>query len=64
LIVSGAGAKPKSLRSSTSRNYNETYFQASQLGFVYLVVTAEQLTAEFVGANGQTLYARTITRIP
>jgi hypothetical protein len=64
LIVSGAGAVPKALRSPTTEGYNETYFQAAKLGFVYLVVTTDQLTAQFVGENGEVLYVRTLTKAP
>ena len=64
LIVSGSGANPKSLRSALTPNYNQTFFQAPKLGFVYLVVTANQLTAEFVGPGGQTLFVRTLTKAP
>jgi hypothetical protein len=64
LIVSGAGAKPKSLRSPNSAFYNQTYFQAAQLGFVYFVVTPQQLTAEFIGADGSVLFTRTLTKTP
>ena len=56
LIVSGAGAVPKALRSPATEGYNATYFQAARLGFVYLVATTDQLTVQFVGENGQVLY--------
>ena len=63
LIVSGAGSEPSALRSPTEAGYNETYFQAGNLlGFVYLIVTTEQLTAQFVGEHGETLYVRTISK--
>jgi tartrate-resistant acid phosphatase type 5 len=64
LIVSGAGAYPKALRSPTTEGYNATYFQAAKLGFVYLVVSTDQLTAQFVGENGEVLYVRTLTKAP
>lgn len=64
LIVSGAGATPRLLRSPASANYNETYFQAAQLGFVYVVVTEHQLTAEFIGADDTVLYVRTLNKAP
>ena len=60
----GAGSKPKGLRSPTSPGYNQPYFRSSQLGFLYVVVTTDQLTAEFVGANGQTLFVRSVTKAP
>ena len=62
--MSGAGAKPKSLRSPDSAFYNQTYFQTAQLGFVYFVVTSKQLTAEFIGADGSVLFTRTLTKSP
>ncbi len=64
LIVSGAGARPKSLRGSANAGYNRTYFQAAQLGLAYLVVTPQQLTVEFVGENGAVLFVKTITKVP
>jgi hypothetical protein len=64
LIVSGAGSSPSGVRNPSAPNYNEVFLQSAQLGFVYIVVTAQQLTAEFIGAQGQTLYARTITKTP
>jgi subtilase family serine protease len=62
LIVSGAGSSPRALKNPSEAGYNPTYFQAPRLGFVYLIVTAEQLTAQFVGENGEHLYVRTISR--
>jgi tartrate-resistant acid phosphatase type 5 len=64
LIVSGAATSPRSLRSPTEEGYNETYFQAGTLGFAYLIVTADQLTAQFVGEAGEVLYVRTIRKAP
>ena len=64
LIVSGAGAVPKALRSPATEGYNATYFQAARLGFVYLVATTDQLTVQFVGENGQVVYVRTLTKAP
>lgn len=57
LIVSGAGSGPTSLPGS-----NPTHFQSLEFGFVYLVVQARSLTAEFVDAQGAVLFTRTITK--
>lgn len=57
LIVSGAGAA-----TSEFEGTNPTHFQSLELGFVYVVIRDRQLTAEFVGVDGDTLFTRTISK--
>ncbi len=57
LILSGAGASTTTLPGS-----NPFHFQSIELGFVYVVIEGNRLTAEFIGATGAVLYSRTITK--
>jgi hypothetical protein len=63
-MVSGSITEPRGVVPSSSPLYNPTYFQSGSQGLIYLTVTANQLTAEFVGSRGQTLYVRTISKTP
>ena len=62
LIVSGAGAVPRVLLDASSPSYNDVYFQAATLGFVYAIATERQLTVEFVDAAGRVLHVQTISK--
>ncbi len=57
LIISGGGAKTTELKGS-----HPYWFQENTIGFVYVVVEGNKLTAEFVDENGATEYTRTITK--
>ncbi len=59
LIVSGAGAEATQVS-----DRNPVHFQAAALGFVYLVASAAELTAELVDAEGKTWLARTLRKAP
>lgn len=56
LIVSGAGAVTSALPGS-----NPVHFQASALGFVWVEIDGDTLSAEFVDSTGATLYSRSIS---
>lgn len=58
LVVSGGGGATTTALVGT----NATRFQASQLGFLYVVVDGDTLTAEFVDVDGATLFSRSITK--
>lgn len=57
LIVSGAGADSTELDGD-----NPTHFESLELGFVYVTIQDSQLTAEFIGVDGDTLFTRTISK--
>jgi hypothetical protein len=57
LLVSGTGSSPTGLSGT-----NPTYFQSLELGFLYVVISGNTLTAEFVGTTGTTLFSRSITK--
>jgi tartrate-resistant acid phosphatase type 5 len=64
LMVSGSITEPRGVVPSSSPLYNPVYFQSGNQGLIYLTVTVNQLTAEFVGSRGETLYVRTISKTP
>lgn len=57
LIVSGGGAKTTRLRGK-----QPTYFQSDKLGFVYVVIQGDQLTASFHDEDGVQQYSRTVRK--
>ena len=57
LIVSGAGSKLSALPRT-----NPVHFQSSQLGFVYVVIDGNTLTAEFIDTAGTVLFTRSIVK--
>lgn len=57
LIISGGGASTTELKGD-----HPFWFQESTIGFVYVVVEGNKLTAEFVDETGATEYTRTITK--
>jgi tartrate-resistant acid phosphatase type 5 len=59
LIVSGAGASYTSLKNRGNKYH---YQDASEPGFMYVVVDGDTMTGEFYDANGTMDFSRTITR--
>jgi hypothetical protein len=57
LIVSGAGSSVNELIGS-----QPTHYQSPQLGFVYVVIDGNTLTAEFIGTSGAVLFTRRIDK--
>lgn len=57
LLVSGTGSSATTLSGT-----NPTRFQSTELGFVYVVIAGNTLTAEFVDTTGATLFSRSITK--
>ena len=57
LLVSGTGS-----HATTLPGTNPTRFQSTALGFVYVVIAGNTLTAEFVDTTGAVLFSRTITK--
>jgi hypothetical protein len=57
LLVSGTGAAATTLPGT-----NPTRFQSTALGFVYVVIAGNTLTAEFIDTTGAVLFSRTITK--
>jgi len=57
LVVSGGGSGTTELEGS-----NPTRFQASTLGFLYVVIDDDTLTGEFIDTSGATLFSRSITK--
>lgn len=57
LLVSGAGAKTTSLS-----DRNPWLFQTNTIGFIYIVIDAMQLVAEFIDANGQIEFSEMIQK--
>jgi len=59
MIISGAGADPTSLPGDT----NETLFQdASEGGFLYIVVEGNRMTGQFFDENGQLDFEHTVVK--
>ncbi|MEZ4316378.1 MAG: metallophosphoesterase [Myxococcota bacterium] len=59
LVVSGAGARLRMLY-----GLNPTLFQASSLGFLYVVIDGDTLTGTFYDDQGVADFERVITRTP
>ena len=59
LIISGAGASNTSLKDRGNQAY---YEDASEPGFMYVVVDGDTFTGEFYDANGTMDFARSFTR--
>lgn len=57
LIVSGGGADPTTLPGS-----NPAYYQEANLGFIYVVISGNTFTGEFIDDKGNVKYTRTITK--
>jgi len=57
LMVSGAAAKVTMLPGN-----NASFFQKSTIGFIYIVIEAETLKADFIDSNGVVDFSRTITK--
>ena len=57
LIVSGGGAA-----ATTLPGKQPTHYQSDKLGFVYVVVGGNSLTASFFDANGVQQYTRTVSK--
>lgn len=57
LAVSGAGAKATELPGN-----NPALFQSLELGFLYIVVEAHKLTAEFIDDNGEVEFTHVIQK--
>lgn len=57
LIVSGAGSSTSELKNNTS-----TYFETLDVGFVYIVIADNVLTAQFINTTGTVLHTRSITK--
>jgi hypothetical protein len=57
LIVSGAAAATTELTGD-----NPTHFESSELGFAYVVIEGNQMTVDFIDADGVKLFSRTITK--
>ncbi len=57
LIVSGAGASTTELPGS-----EPAWFQSVELGFLYVAIVGDTLTAEFIDTNGVVNYSRTIQK--
>jgi hypothetical protein len=57
LLVSGTGAHATGLPGT-----NPTYFQSLELGFIYVVIAGNTLTAEFIDTTGAVLFSRSITK--
>jgi hypothetical protein len=55
LIVSGAGSSVTALPGQ-----NKAHFQQSTLGFVYITIQDRRFTAEFIDANGNLEFTRTL----
>ncbi|MBX5484096.1 MAG: metallophosphoesterase [Myxococcaceae bacterium] len=57
LIVSGTGAEGTELKGK-----NPVYFQTVNVGFVYISIEGNALTADFVDADGNVEFTRTFTK--
>ena len=57
LIISGGGAKTTRLLGK-----NPAHYQSSKLGFVYVVISGNTLTASFHDADGVQQYTRTVSK--
>jgi hypothetical protein len=57
LVVSGGGSSTTELEGS-----NPTRFEASAIGFLYVVIDGDTLTGEFIDPSGTSLFSRTITK--
>jgi hypothetical protein len=57
LVVSGAGSDPTTLPGS-----NTTEFASASLGILYVVIENKTLTAEFIKANGQVAFTKTLQK--
>ena len=57
LMVSGAGSKPTTLPGK-----QPTHYQSDKLGFVYVVIQGNTLTASFHDATGAQQYTRTVIK--
>jgi tartrate-resistant acid phosphatase type 5 len=56
LIVSGAGASVTSIQDRGNKSF---YQDASEIGFMYVVIDGDKLTGEFYDANGAMDFSRT-----
>ena len=57
LIVSGAAASSTELEGE-----NPTHFESEALGFAYVVIEGNQMTVDFVDADGNEIYTRTVSK--
>jgi len=57
LVVAGAGASVTLLE-----DVQPAWFEGEQLGFLYVEIDGNTLTAEFIDTAGNTLFARTLTK--
>jgi hypothetical protein len=57
LMVSGAGASSTELKGS-----NATHFQTLEVGFTYIAIDGNKLTAEFLDSTGKSLYTRSMMK--
>ena len=57
LVISGAGAKVTTLPGT-----NANLFQANTLGFLYVVISGNTLSADFINANGEIEFSHTLNK--